>query len=346
MLTYTIDPLRDARWPAFIESSRHSSIFHTRGWLEALDRTYGYHPVAFTTSAPDRPLEDAVVFCRVASWITGRRLVSLPFSDHCDPLVDSTAVVVRMLEEALRREKLRYVEIRPREPIAGVPAVCNSTHTYAFHEIDLRPDLDTLFANCHKSSTQRKILRARREGLHCETGRSPALLDAFWRLFLITRRKHHAPPQPKHWFRNLVDCLGEALEIRVASHGGRPVAAIMTLRHKRTLVYKYGCSDPVSQHLGGTHLLFWNAIEDARRAGLRTFDLGRSDCDNPGLITFKDRWGSRRSILVYSRFSLSPLPDGSAATAGWANRVAKRLVPCMPDGLLRLVGSVVYRHIG
>jgi hypothetical protein len=30
-----------------------------------------------------------LVFCRVRSWLTGRRSISLPFSDHCEPLVES-----------------------------------------------------------------------------------------------------------------------------------------------------------------------------------------------------------------------------------------------------------------
>ena len=33
--------------------------------------------------------EIRLVFCRIHSWLTGRRLVSLPFSDHCEPLYDS-----------------------------------------------------------------------------------------------------------------------------------------------------------------------------------------------------------------------------------------------------------------
>ena len=40
-------------------------------------------------AADDGELANGIVFCRVESRLTGRRLVSLPFSDHCDPLVDS-----------------------------------------------------------------------------------------------------------------------------------------------------------------------------------------------------------------------------------------------------------------
>src|SRR5215213_892093 len=87
MNVHAIDPLADSRWPQFVRSHPHASVFHTREWLDALQRTYGYTPVAYTTSAPGGNLHNAVVLCEVRSWLTGRRLVSIPFADHCEPLV-------------------------------------------------------------------------------------------------------------------------------------------------------------------------------------------------------------------------------------------------------------------
>src|SRR5689334_19011211 len=90
-LVNEIRPLEDPRWTKFVDEHPRSSAFHTAGWLEALRRTYDYEPIALTTSPPDADLQNAVVFCRVNSWLTGRRLVSLPFSDHCNPLVRDQA---------------------------------------------------------------------------------------------------------------------------------------------------------------------------------------------------------------------------------------------------------------
>ena len=101
-----IEPLQDPRWGKFLERHPRASVFHTPAWLEALRRTYGYVPVAYTTSLPGRELEDGVVLCQVDSWVTGRRLVSLPFSDHCEPLVDGA-------------ERARSVFARAWETIAG-----------------------------------------------------------------------------------------------------------------------------------------------------------------------------------------------------------------------------------
>jgi CelD/BcsL family acetyltransferase involved in cellulose biosynthesis len=329
-----------------VDRHPRSSVFHTLAWLEALRRTYGYQPVAYTTSPPGSSLENGLVLCRVTSWITGRRLVSLPFSDHCEPLLNDASdesVFLAALERTLDAEKLSYIELRPLTPLAGA---YHPAQSYCFHQVDLRPDLTTLFDHCHKSSTQRKIQRAEREGLTCEAGRSEALLDAFWKLHLMTRRRHGIPPQPERWFRNLIDCFGDGLPIRVAFQDKRPVASILTLRHKDTLVYKYGCSDTRFNNLGGTQLLFWRAIQEAKREGLRMFDLGRTDCENTGLIAFKDRWGAARSTLSYVRLGKAP-PSNAPRPGGaeWAGRIAKGMVSRLPDRIFSMVGSALYRHM-
>ncbi len=243
---------------------------------------------------------------------------------------------------------LRYVEIRPKDAYGAIAPQFRPTSAYCLHQLDLRPDTDTLFNNLHKDSTQRKIKRARREGVACEVGRSDSLLATFCQLHLLTRRRHKVPPQPVQWFRNLIDCFGEALNIRVASKDGRPLAAILTIRHKETLVFKYGCSDTCFNTLGGMHLLLWNSIVDAKHAGLLTFDLGRSDCNNPGLLLFKDRWNAKTSILTYSR--LTPIRS-SVACLPFINeegplRIASRLASYLPDSVFTFAGERFYRHIG
>src|SRR3989442_15393329 len=84
--------------------------------IVALRATYGFAPTVFTTCPPDAPLTNGIAFCRVRSWLTGSRLVSLPFSDHCEPLVDDAAALKTLL--AAVREKamtmFKYAEIRPR----------------------------------------------------------------------------------------------------------------------------------------------------------------------------------------------------------------------------------------
>lgn len=348
---HQISPLEDSRWEAFLAAHPRSSVFHTTAWLDSLRRTYGYQPICFTTSSPNDPLQNGLVVCRVESWITGHRLVSLPFSDHCDFLIDTLAnvpILLAALSQECREQKQAYVEIRPLCPPDGIEPFFSPTSEYCFHELNLAPALANLFQNFHKDSTQRKIRRAERENLTEQVGRSESLLVGFYRLQQLTRRRHGVPPQPRSWFRNLINCFGNALQIRLAFKADRPIAGILTLRHKHSLVYKYGCSDPEFNNLGGMQLLFWRAIQEAKESGLRKFDLGRSDVDNEGLITFKDRWGATQSTLSYLRHAPSGRPprDAKRARADWRSRLAKQIFSHAPDGVLSMATNLLYKHVG
>jgi len=346
-----IQPLEDSRWSRFLERHPDSSVFHTTAWLSALQRTYDYQPIAFTTSAPGTELQNGLVACYVDSWLTGRRMVSLPFSDHCELLMDnpiSRSAVLSSVQRELHARKLGYIELRPLAEFTSTGPLFQSNYEFLTHRIDLSPSLEALFHACHKDSTQRKIRRATREGLIYEEGRSEQLLDAFYELLLLTRRRHQIPPQPKLWFQSLIATFGEDLKIRVALKDRTPVASILTLSHKRTLVYKYGCSDPQFNNLGGMHLLFWTSIEEAKRNGMEVFDLGRSETDNPGLITFKDRWGSTRSTLTYSRLAASGKFKNHYRPSGpdSRSRLMKRIFSHLPNRLQYSVGNLLYKHIG
>ncbi|MFN0165671.1 MAG: lipid II:glycine glycyltransferase FemX [Bryobacteraceae bacterium] len=345
-----IHPLTDPRWNPLVERHPNSSVFHTSTWLTALHRTYGYQPVVYTSCATGADLPDGVPFCVVDSWLTGRRLVSLPFSDHCDPLLASREQLPELhatLKRDLQNDNHRYFELRTLESIGGDASLSQSTYPYLLHLLDLTPDIETLFRNCHRDSTQRKIRRAEREGLDYEEGRSESLLNSFYRLLILTRQRHRAPPQPKLWFQNLIDCFGDDLKIRVASLRGRPVASILTLRHKDTLVYKYGCSDARFNTLGGTHLLFWRSIQESKREGLRILDLGRSEIGQTGLITFKNRWGGASSPLTYSRFTTSARSFADYTPASrWKMQVAKGILSRVPSWILTSLSRTLFRHIG
>jgi hypothetical protein len=342
-----LDPLEDSRWDRFVASHPLSSAFHTSGWLTALQRTYGYEPIVYTTTAPSSELENGIVFCRVKSWLSGFRLVSLPFSDHCQPLVNDPRLMTQFIEwlEHLRQhEHWKYLELRlafvESMPIASENIAPAEEHCLQI--LDLRPDLDTLFRGFHKSCVQRKIHRAEREGLIYEEGRSDAILAKFYFLLILTRRRHGLPPQPLTWFRNLLSSVGDRITIRVVSKGPDPVASILTIFHKTTLVYKYGCSDARFNNLGGTALLFWKAIQDAKRNGAERYDLGRSESDQPGLISFKKNWGATSFPLRYYRLPPGPPVLARRLQAHFIRNIFSR----MPDPLLTAIGKLLYRHIG
>jgi CelD/BcsL family acetyltransferase involved in cellulose biosynthesis len=342
---YKTNPLEDPRWEAFVQRHPRASVFHTAAWLEALRRTYAYEPTVLTTSSPNGDLTNGIVFCQVRSWLTGNRLVSLPFSDHCEPLLDDIGQY-REFSEWLRMEcRLRgykFVELRPLSTIQD-PSGLQPSQSYCFHELDIRASLEQIFQGLHKDSIQRRIRRAERERISYESGRSNQLVDDFFQLLLITRRRHQLPPQPRSWFRNMVECMGTNIDIRLARKNGSPIAAVLSLCNGTSVIYKYGCSDEHFHNLGAMPFLFWRLIEESKASGAERIDFGRSDLDNEGLLAFKDKFGAKRQLLTYYRY---PSMGKAKMVTKPGSQAIRHLFSVLPDIVVSTAGRVLYRHIG
>ena len=346
MDVYSFDPLADPRWDALVGQHRNASIFHTSGWLRSLQRAYGYVPVAFTTSRPTEPLRNALVMCGVRSWLTGNRLVSAPFSDHCDPLIDDTEELRALsasVEQHRARDGWKYAELRPTTSGLVMDPSFQPADSYYLHRLDLRPSADELWRGFHSDSIQRRIRRAEGERLDYEEGRSEALLAKLYYLLGLTRQRHLLPVQPLTWFRSVLKCLGPAVCIRVVSKNGEPAAGILTLTHRGTVVYKYGGSDARHHRFGGMPYLFWRMIQDAKRSGADELDLGRTDRGNSGLVIFKERWAAQRSDLTYWR---SPAPVARAGPSSDRFRWVRRAFFGLPPAVRQATASLLYRHLG
>jgi hypothetical protein len=341
---FEIDPLQDPRWRAFVGSHPNASVFHQVEWLQALRSCYGYVPSALTLTPPESALENGLVYCRVQSKLTGSRIVSLPFSDHCEPLINTPeelSAFTAHLAGSIEKNGWKYFELRPIFHTPDDQSDLGASQKYYLHRLDLLPSEQTLFKKFHKDCIQRKIRRAER-GLRYEEGTSESLLQKFYKLMIMTRRRQGVPPQPLKWFRSLIASMGKNAQIWVAFKGETPVSSIFTLTTKKTLVYKYGCSDLRFSKLGGNALLFWNAIQRAKAAGLEELDMGRSDIANTGLITFKEHWGAERSPVNYWRYPYR---------AAFSNperfiKYVKNAISIAPDRALTLLGNLLYRHVG
>lgn len=346
MRLYTLDPLLDKRWYDLVAHHPQASVFHRNGWLQALTRTYGYRALVVTSSPPGEPLSNGLVLCEVRSWVTGSRLVSLPFSDHAQPLLDASCGIVEIgewMREECDQADWRYIEFRPLSGNFHAEDRLKTSGSFWFHTLDLSPSTEQLFRKCHRNCIQRRVRHAERQGLSYHRGCSAELLDDFYELLTITRKRHRLLPQPRTWFRNLLECMGPDAEIRLLRKDGIPVAAILTLRHRDTVVYKYGCSDRKLHHLAGMSLLLWRLIEESKAEGAEQIDFGRTDMDNAGLTRFKDRLGALRTQINYFRCTMDDRESFAVPSGGPMTRA---LCSTLPGALSSMAGQLIYRHMG
>jgi hypothetical protein len=89
--------------------------------------------------------------------------------------------------------------------------------------------------------------------------------------------------------------------------------------------------------------LFWRLIEESKAAGSGKIDLGRTELNNEGLITFKDRLGTSRKLLTYFRYTNKPARGGASL---FDSPRLRQFISYLPKTISSAAGRVLYRHIG
>jgi CelD/BcsL family acetyltransferase involved in cellulose biosynthesis len=335
-----LDPRTDARWQEFVGRAPRATMFHHPLWLRLLSDEYGY-PFEACCLVDDRGRVVAgLPWARIASRLTGRRLVALPFSDACGPLSDGgSEAELAAAVDAARGEAGLGLEVRAR--VEGLPG--ESPQRYWQHTLALEPDAEAV-ARGASSGVRRGVAKARREGLTVERRTDPAALDDFYRLHLRTRRRLGVPTQSKRFIAGLAALFGpgHGFVALVHAEGARPVAAAVFLRLRDHLIYKYGASDEAALPLRPNNALFAEVIRWGCENGCRELDFGRSDMGDEGLRRFKRGWGAEELPLHYTYAGL-PVPGEGVSPA---QRALGHVIRHSPPVLGRLTGSALYRHFG
>ena len=338
-----LDPLTDSQWDEKLLAHEDAAVFHTAAWARVLRDSYGYSCCYLAEPSGNRfafllPLMD------VRSLLTGRRGISLPFTDFCEPLLEESlpaSEALDLLVELGRQRGWKYFELRGGDRIFAdfQPAM-----TVMSHALDLTPSEDALFARV-KESTRRNIRKAKREGVAISIGTSGEMVAAFYRLNCLTRREHGLPPQPLSFFRYLHEHLLEKGKgcVALASFKGHGIGGAVYLHFGRNALYKYGASDRRFQYLRPNDLVMWEAIRWYRTRGFQQLGFGRTELQHEGLRRYKLAWGAVEQSMPYYRYDLAQRVFrrmNENSSGGIASRVFRRL----PVTISRLIGSLLYRH--
>lgn len=209
-----LDPLVGPSWDDLVTARDEHSIFHRSAWASVLTQAYGHRPNYLRISVGG--IEAALVpLMEVKSCLTGRRGVSLPFSDFTGPLwteARHAPLVYQVLVDFAALRGWKHLEIRGGAitPVGALPLL-----TYDTHQLDLQQGVDSIRCRLDPS-VRRAIRKAERSGIEVTVNQSPRAMEEFYDLHGRTRRRHGLPPQPFGFFeaiaRNLMECgLGEII---------------------------------------------------------------------------------------------------------------------------------------
>ncbi len=342
-----VDPAVFPGWDETLAASDQYSIFHSSPWAKVLHETYGYAPRYFLTRSGER-FNLLVPVMEVSSKLTGRRGVSLPFSDYCAPILPEGVPPIQLMENLAqfgRRAGWRYVEIRADRPMFEDVA---PYETFQGHFLPLQPDTDPIFRTFRKA-TQRNVKKAVKSGVVVSFHTSAYAVKEYYRLHCLTRKRHGLPPQPFFFFSRIhkhILAPGKGF-IALAEHGHRNIAGAVYLTFHRQSVYKFGAIDLDYSALNPFYLVMWEAIRRLAESGSAGLCFGRTEPENKGLIQFKDGWGGEKRTIHYYRYDLKRKNFmEKPATRNPEDSRINRIFSRTPIPFLQLAGNILYRHMG
>lgn len=348
-----IDPLRNHRWNRFVEKHPFGWITHLAGWKRVLDGTFphmhGYY-LALVDSAGD--IKAALPVYLVDSWLTGRRLVSIPFATLCDPLVtdkDHLEPLFRAAVKLSREISVPRIEIKTLAAshlLDGENFLADRSLKH--HYLKLGDDPERIRSSFHRSCVRQRITRAENSGLRLVRGTCECHLKQFYLLHRATRKRKGLPPHPY----KLLKSLGRAftgsnmVELTLCCKEEETVAGIIVFKYKDRISVEYSAATPAYNELSPIHFLLWNTIKDACRSGYRILDFGQTSMRNKSLMEFKSHWGTEVSDLPHFIYPNDPALRIAPVQESVGKRLLQYVCHNAPDPALTYLGDFCYRHLG
>jgi len=339
-----IDPIVCPDWDEMIASCPGHTFFHSSNWAGVLMDSYLYKPLYFTSREGSK-ISATVPIMEVKSLLTGKRGVSIPFTDRCEPISVDEKHFSSILDEIMRygiKAGWKYIELR-----GGASRLNGAVpyKTYVRHVLGIDCEEKLLFEG-FKPATRRNIRKAVDSGVQAFVSGSITDLHTYYGLHCQTHKRHGVPPQPWSFFEAVhKNVIGKGRGFTVlATCQGRPISGAVYFYSGKKAIYKYGASDLNYQRFRAANLVMWEAIRWFSKNGFDELCFGRTDPENVGLIHFKGGWGAQEEPLYYYRYDLkrSAFVKGAREISGLGGPIFRR----MPLPLLRIVGEMLYGHMG
>jgi hypothetical protein len=337
-----VNPLEISDWDELLLTHPDATVFHSAGWAATLAETYGYLPRYLIARDGDYLLA-LLPLMEINSRLTGRRGVSLPFTDVCSVLDTRCVAFNQLWLKALQLANDRhwkYIEIR-----GGGLAPEHSHATYFEHTLNLISPAETLLSNMDPAM-RRAIRKAGEAGIKIESFSDLDSVRLYYQLHRKTRQKHGIPPQSFAFFKNIYSNLIQRNNGRVtlAFLSGMPVAGAIFFQFGKKALYKFGASNPEYLGYRPNNLLFWRAINMLKSSACEELSFGRTGLRQAGLRRFKLGLGASERIVKYWRFNISQEQFSPEATEKYGQ--ASRLFRFCPQFVARLAGKIAYPHLG
>src|SRR3989339_892294 len=348
----TIDPLHDERWDEFVENHPFGWLCHLSGWKKVLDKSFRHMQGHYIVLMQDGEIQAGLPLFEVRSWILGNRLVSIPFATLCDPLVSTHEDMDKLFNRALDLSKelgISSIEIRTMltEPYIQDDRLSFSPF-FKHHFIPLDRPPEVLNKSFHRTCVRQRITRASQSGIEISQGITTSDVDAFYELYITTRKRLGVPPQPRAFIQAIWDTFypQKRVSLLLAKKDGLLIGSLMLLKYKSRVSAEFAVWNEKYIKISPIHGLFWEAIQAAYREGFAIFDFGRTAPDNHTLMDFKNRWGTQVIDLPFLYYPKNRNARAMTSETFFGRKIVRDVCRYAPHPIFKGVGKFLYNHMG
>lgn len=296
------------------------SVLQSWEWGEFRSR-HGWRPVRLAA-------EGAAVQLLVRK-LPGKVFGALAYAPHGPVAEDASAAgeAAAAAAEHARRLGAVLLDIEPRQAegsgfkAPGFSASGTSVQPRCTLVVEVRGDPDEQLSALPKD-TRYGVRRARREGVVAAVSEAVEDLEAFMDLHEETARRQGFALRPREYYRQFMRDLPAKLITARREGEGRILAGAVILTFGEEAYYLYGASSREGENLYASYLVQFEALEAARRAGARRYDMWGIPCrpheGHPmwGVYKFKKKFGGSEERYVGTlRRELRPLRARAAGAA-------------------------------
>jgi hypothetical protein len=324
MMLTVITPAPREEWRAVVANDPTALPEHTPEWVDALCTAGPYRDASRYYRHPDGREFVLPLVARTGLPGWGGTLLSYPTSWGIGGLAGAEldANIVRAVLADLRTTGSQRIAIRP-DPLdypTWAEAVDPSTVLIPrrAHVIDLTGGADAAWSKMSKSA-RRGTRLAERAGVRVDTDQTGALLQDYFRLFLLSvdrwaKRQHepHALAQlrarrrdPLAKLQAMAETLGKAFTVTLAYIDNQPAFGSITLLGQTAHDTRAAMDKDLIGATCAGDLVQWRTIQLACDLGCTAYHLGESGA-SASLAHYKEKFGAKP--VDYAELRLERLP--------------------------------------
>lgn len=331
-----------ARIEAFVLETG-ASVFHRPLWLRAIERGTGNTALGLVLERRGS-IAGWLPLNLVHSPLFGRVLVSSGFGVGGGALAERQGdvdLLCRGAEELAVRQAATSVELRSEHAPMDWQRIENKHANFA---ADLAGDDEAqLLAIPRKARAE--VRKGLEQPLEVTTGSAGKDRSAHFAAYSQSVRNLGTPVFPRALFDAVLELFGTDADILTVWSDGTPVASVLSLYHRATVMPFWGGGSFAARGLRANERMYYELMRHARQRGCTRFDFGRSKTDS-GPFAFKKNWGFMPQPLVYRSWTVQCGSQRNIDPTDEAYSTKIELWKKLPLSIANRVGPWIARGLG